>query len=145
MARASRRLPPASPPLLASVAFVCRQWPRVEALEHVTRELDALLDCSQLWTLARAGAAGLEHLVTRIAARDAQAMCQMDRLQRQALATTAMAAAAANGHVAVLRLLAEMFPRARVTKAVEAAARNGHVDVLQWLRELEQREALDVS
>ncbi|KAE9061891.1 hypothetical protein PF010_g29640 [Phytophthora fragariae] len=143
MPRAARRPPPPSPPLLASVAFVCRQWPRVEALDHVTRELDALLDCSQLWTLARASGAGLEHLVARIAARDAQILRRMDKLQRQALATTAMAAAAANGHVAVLRLLAEqLFPCARVTKAVETAARNGQVEVLQWLHE--RQEALDV-
>ncbi|KAE9166622.1 hypothetical protein PF004_g29098 [Phytophthora fragariae] len=143
MPRAARRPPPPSPPLLASVAFVCRQWPRVEALDHVTRELDALLACSQLWTLARASGAGLEHLVARIAARDAQILRRMDKLQRQALATTAMAAAAANGHVAVLRLLAEqLFPCARVTKAVETAARNGQVEVLQWLHE--RQEALDV-
>ncbi|KAG7386918.1 hypothetical protein PHYPSEUDO_015123 [Phytophthora pseudosyringae] len=142
MPKPIRRPLPPSPPSLASVAFVSRQWPRIEALDHVTRELDALLDHSQLWTLAEACGAGHEHLVERIAARDAAQNQRKAQLQRQALATTAMASAAAGGHVAVLRRLAALFPGARVTKAVEAAARNGHVHVLQWLHE--QQDALDV-
>ncbi|KAG3007144.1 hypothetical protein PC120_g16974 [Phytophthora cactorum] len=142
MAKTLRRPLPPSPPLLVSVAFVSRQWPRIEALDHVTRELDALLDNSQLWTLAEACGAGHEHLVQRIVARDTVKIQDMEKLQRQALATSAMASAAAGGHIAVLRRLAALFPRSRVTKAVEAAARNGHVEVLQWLHE--QQDTLDV-
>ncbi|KAF1783167.1 Ankyrin repeat-containing domain [Phytophthora cactorum] len=112
MAKTLRRPLPPSPPLLVSVAFVSRQWPRIEALDH------------------------------RIVARDTVKIQDMEKLQRQALATSAMASAAAGGHIAVLRRLAALFPRSRVTKAVEAAARNGHVEVLQWLHE--QQDTLDV-
>ncbi|KAH7487834.1 Secreted RxLR effector protein 124 [Phytophthora ramorum] len=122
MAATVRRQAPPAPPLLTSVAFVCRQWPRIEALDHVTREIDALLDESRRWTLAEACSAGLEHLVERIAARDARAMRHLGHLQRQALATTTMAAAAAGGHIAVLRRLAELFPIAE-----------GHLEILEWL------------
>ncbi|KAG7384880.1 hypothetical protein PHYBOEH_009264 [Phytophthora boehmeriae] len=119
--------------LLSSVSVVCREFPQIEALDHVTRQLDELLDGSLRWSLPGACAAGFERLVTRIAARDPAKAGSMDKLQRQALCTAAMAAAAANGHVKVLQRLAELFPTARVTKAVEAAAKNGHVEVLQWL------------
>ncbi|CAH0493689.1 unnamed protein product [Peronospora farinosa] len=131
-------------PLLTSVAFICRQYPHIEALDHVTRELDALLDYSQLWTLDSACHAGLEHLVERILARDANKIQHMDKLLCQALATSAMASAAASGHISVLRRLATTFPRARVTKAVEIAAKNGHVSVLQWLYDQHQIQRLDV-
>ncbi|KAL4117309.1 hypothetical protein PRIC2_011301 [Phytophthora ramorum] len=126
MAATVRRQAPPAPPLLTSVAFVCRQWPRIEALDHVTREIDALLDESRRWTLAEACSAGLEHLVERIAARDARAMRHMGHLQRQALATTTMAAAAAGGHIAVLRRLAELFPSKHIVYVLLSIATSTH-------------------
>ncbi|CAI5735935.1 unnamed protein product [Peronospora destructor] len=135
---------PSSFPLLTSVAFVYRQYPHIEALDQVTGEFDELLDYSQLWTLDEACHAGLEHLVERIVARDANKIQCMDKLLCQALATSAMASAAASGHVYVLRRLATSFPRARVTKTVEIAATNGHVKMLQWLYQQHQTQILDV-
>ncbi|KAF4135599.1 Ankyrin repeats domain-containing protein [Phytophthora infestans] len=118
--------------LFTSVAVICRSYPSIGALSHITQSIDAYLDPSTTWTIPDACRFGSVRLLDRLAARTATNADKEGNLERefQLSVMTAMQV----GYVEVVQWLIRRYPEGQVpSKAVAEAAKNGHLLVLQWL------------
>ncbi|RLN90744.1 hypothetical protein BBJ28_00010028 [Nothophytophthora sp. Chile5] len=123
-------------PLLASVRALSRYClPDVE-LPHVTHSLDALLDdfSSNLTIAESYKRTDSLRFMQYIAARGSKEA--MDPFYRRWMFNIVTELAAAAGDLAALQWMMESYqPDEFLTKAVAAAAANGHLHILKWLYE----------
>lgn len=114
---------------LAAVTSVCREHPRIHALNHVVECLDQLLDYSHRWTIPKAAQRGHFFLVVRLWARNSTS-------KKAKLLNKAMVKAAKYGHLDIMQWIHHSVFQPSgcelhgvLSKAVAA----GHVDVADWI------------
>jgi len=124
------------------VRVACREFPAVEALDHVVSEIDAFLGVAPSWTLARAREAGSLRLLLRLGAggsdmRHDHVRC--DPFYRLAAFNEASALAAAAGNLDAIEWIMRngahrsCWGDTFATRVVDEAARAGQAAVLQLL------------
>lgn len=128
--------------ILTQVHIVCREHPRVLALEHVARLIDDFVDCRDAWTLPDAVKTRSIRLVGRVMASSSESLTRSDvRKCRQYKRATQFAAAM--GDLDMIEKLREWASIPLDTYELVPAALNGSLQLLQWLNERGLRGFLD--
>ncbi|GMG17349.1 unnamed protein product [Phytophthora fragariaefolia] len=130
-------------PSFLCVDVVLREFPRVEALEHVAQQLKALLDVSHVLSVAVAAQhqprgsqslALLEHAALRERKKLASWSSELMRSYRQFQFETALNHAAARGFFAGVKWLgSKYYPKGKFHGAERAALYSGDLDMLRFL------------
>lgn len=133
---ASAASPPSLPPL-TSVAFVCRNVPRLNALPHVVDLISEFVDGSQNWFISDAcDDAGSIRLLRRLHIREQLDPLISDPFFRDWQFNQAANEAAAHGNMEALKWLAtEYSPGNVMVEAVQRAAAHGHLEIVKYLYE----------
>lgn len=122
-------------PLLVCVDAVVRSSALVGLPSEITCAIDALLDHSDKWTLETASAAGLAHLLDRLARREWPGVGSVFRRARY---RKNVRAAASSGHLQVLQWWLTSYlqsPEEPDYRTIfELAVEHGRLPVLRWLK-----------